>query len=142
MVDGLGERSLDGGRFGLDLPAVEGSAVVGEDSFPERHGRFLDGITESGARKLTPIDTDVIDQGWARAKTESDKRASHSGDKTPRKKATRNGTFAALEEWQMGWGGGAVGILGEVEPMGKILTRFVGNEAADGYVSLPSRFTG
>ncbi len=40
VVDGLGEGSLDGGESGLDLPAVEGSAVVGEDGFPERHGMF------------------------------------------------------------------------------------------------------
>jgi hypothetical protein len=45
VMDGLGEGSLDGGQSWLDLPAVEGSAVVGEDGFPERHGDVLDGIT-------------------------------------------------------------------------------------------------
>ncbi len=37
VVDGLGERALDGGQARLDLPAVEGGAVVGESGFPERH---------------------------------------------------------------------------------------------------------
>ena len=32
-LDGVGESSLDGGLAGLDLPAVEGGAVVGEGEF-------------------------------------------------------------------------------------------------------------
>jgi len=39
-VDGLGEGSLYGGQIGLDLPAVVGGSVVGEDRFPVRHGLF------------------------------------------------------------------------------------------------------
>ncbi len=31
VVDGVGEGALDGGEIGLDLPAVEGGSVVGED---------------------------------------------------------------------------------------------------------------
>ncbi len=44
VVEGLGEGALDGGEAGLDLPAVEGRAVVGEDEFPVLHG-FLQSIT-------------------------------------------------------------------------------------------------
>ncbi|MCU1248175.1 MAG: hypothetical protein JWQ49_1204 [Edaphobacter sp.] len=37
-MDGFGERALDGGDIGLDLPSVVGSPVVGEDELPVRHG--------------------------------------------------------------------------------------------------------
>ena len=37
-MDGVGERALDGGEVGLDLPAVVGGSVVGEDELPVRHG--------------------------------------------------------------------------------------------------------
>ncbi len=48
LVDGLGKCSLYGGQTWLDLPAVEGRAVVGEDGFPKRHDDDLDGITMDG----------------------------------------------------------------------------------------------
>ena len=47
-VDGVGERALDGGQAGLDLPAVEGGAVVGEGELPVRHAYALDGNTSRG----------------------------------------------------------------------------------------------
>ncbi len=37
-VDCLGECALDGGQAGLNLPAVVGGSVVGEDGLPVRHG--------------------------------------------------------------------------------------------------------
>lgn len=37
-MDGLGERALYGGEGWLDLPAVVGGSVVGEDCLPVRHG--------------------------------------------------------------------------------------------------------
>jgi hypothetical protein len=33
-VDGVGERALDGGQAGLDLPSVVGGSVVGEGELP------------------------------------------------------------------------------------------------------------
>jgi hypothetical protein len=50
VVDGLGEGSLDSGKSGLDLPTMEGGAVVGEDGFPNRHEDALDGITTGRIR--------------------------------------------------------------------------------------------
>jgi hypothetical protein len=37
-MDGLGERALYGGERRLDLPAVVGGSVVGQDCLPVRHG--------------------------------------------------------------------------------------------------------
>ncbi len=37
-MDGVGECALDGGEAGLNLPTVEGGAVVAEREFPECHG--------------------------------------------------------------------------------------------------------
>jgi hypothetical protein len=50
VADGAGEGALDGGEVGLDLPAVVGGAVVGEDDLPVRHEDALDGITRLGLR--------------------------------------------------------------------------------------------
>ena len=46
VKEGGCEGSLDGGERRLDLPAVEGGSVVGEDELPEWHESALDGITE------------------------------------------------------------------------------------------------
>ena len=43
VLDGLGEGALDGGQVRLDLPAMEGGAIVGEGEFPGPH-QFSDGI--------------------------------------------------------------------------------------------------
>jgi hypothetical protein len=37
-MDGLCECALNGGERGLDLPAVVGCSVVGQDGLPVRHG--------------------------------------------------------------------------------------------------------
>ena len=37
-VDRLCEGALDGGKVGLNLPAVVGGSVVGENELPVRHG--------------------------------------------------------------------------------------------------------
>lgn len=36
-LDDSGERALDGGLAGLDLPAVEGGAIIGESEFESTH---------------------------------------------------------------------------------------------------------
>jgi hypothetical protein len=48
VVDGMGEGALHGGEVRLDLPAVVGGSVVGEDDLPMRHEDALDGITRVG----------------------------------------------------------------------------------------------
>ena len=48
VTEGCRERRLDGGQGGLDLPAVEGGAVVGEDEFPEGHWGYLRKISCGG----------------------------------------------------------------------------------------------
>ena len=46
VMNGLGEEvPWTVVQSWLDLPAVEGGAVVGEDGFPDRHEDALDGIT-------------------------------------------------------------------------------------------------
>ena len=37
VLDSLGECSLDGGKAGLNLPAVKWGSIVGEDCLPKRH---------------------------------------------------------------------------------------------------------
>lgn len=45
MADGVGEGALDGGQIRLNLPAVVGGSVVGENGLPMRHEDDLHGIT-------------------------------------------------------------------------------------------------
>ena len=47
-MDGVGEEALDGGQAGLNLPSVEGCAVVGESELPVRHA-LLWTVTRRGA---------------------------------------------------------------------------------------------
>jgi hypothetical protein len=44
-MDGLGECALNGWKGGLNLPAVIGCSIVGENDLPVRHGDDWDGIT-------------------------------------------------------------------------------------------------
>ena len=61
VVDGMGEGALHGGEVGLDLPAVVGGSVVGEDDLPVRHEDALDGITAGRIRSglIRPMDSAV-----------------------------------------------------------------------------------
>lgn len=45
VADYVGERALDGGQVGLNLPAVVGASIVAESYLPVRHEDALDGIT-------------------------------------------------------------------------------------------------
>ena len=61
VVDGLGESALDGGKAGLDLPAVEGRAVVGEDeSSSAACVTLLDGNTVGSVNECRAM----VQRGW------------------------------------------------------------------------------
>jgi hypothetical protein len=71
-VDGVGEEPLDGGERWLDLPSVEGCAVVGEDELPVRHALSCHGNTGrrevSMARcRLPAADDRGRTEGWLSA---------------------------------------------------------------------------
>ena len=66
VADGFGESALDGWERRLDLPAVEGGAVVGEDEFPERHGSISESITADVGLLECPVRVEIdIVEDWA-----------------------------------------------------------------------------
>jgi hypothetical protein len=82
VVEGVGEKALDGGQAGLHLPAVVGRAVVSERDFPVRHA-LLCTVTRVGSRPffiVCPPLTGASGAAWYTCAFRQRRRTSGSGD--------------------------------------------------------------